>query len=138
MMCSRQHDNDNADANSSSSSPLVYSTGNMSRLLNTAKEEGWRVLGAAAESPNDINDEHQQQCFDLQNISGNTPTILVLGSEGSGLRRLVAKACTDFVRIPGGVTTGTAAGVDSLNVSVTGGILLWHLAQIQKRNDVST
>ena len=57
---------------------------------------------------------------------------------------MVARACTGFVSIPGGgeavasggggvmddddndCETPTQAGVDSLNVSVTGGILLWH------------
>ncbi len=60
------------------------------------------------------------------------------------MRTLVARACTEFVSIPGGgvavalgggcvkddddndCETPTQAGVDSLNVSVTGGILLWH------------
>jgi len=64
------------------------------------------------------------------------PTILVLGNEGSGLRTLVSKCCTGFVRIPGGnnqyysanheAGNDSSIGVDSLNVSVTGGILLWH------------
>ena len=65
--------------------------------------------------------------------------LLVLGSEGRGLRTLVAKACTGFVRIPGSSDVGggldeeeeegdgSPVGVDSLNVSVTGGIMLWHL-----------
>ena len=52
----------------------------------------------------------------------------------------MARSCTGFVRIPGsgGIAGGsspgddddeggtTKSGVDSLNVSVTGGILLWH------------
>jgi hypothetical protein len=59
--------------------------------------------------------------------------------KGRGLRTLVARACTGFVSIPGGSVafaslddednerdTSSQAGVDSLNVSVTGGILLWH------------
>ena len=52
---------------------------------------------------------------------------------GRGLRTLVARACSGFVRIPGGGSGmagadegSTRSGVDSLNVSVTGGILLWH------------
>mmetsp|Transcript_3263 Transcript_3263/g.8321 ORF Transcript_3263/g.8321 Transcript_3263/m.8321 type:complete len:432 (-) Transcript_3263:46-1341(-) len=175
----------------------VYSTSNLPRLLNGAKEEGWRILGAAAEVPdgatsdyagggnngvrsaandkasdeggwdlgegNDGEDDpgiiaeadgdgdddddvgkddaprqerKQQQCLDLRQVETGSPTILVLGSEGRGLRTLVARACTGFVSVPGGGASvisdddeeesKTQAGVDSLNVSVTGGILLWH------------
>ncbi len=79
----------------------------------------------------------QRHCFDLDKVETGVPTILVLGSEGRGLRTLVARACTGFVRIPGGAgsfggsraengDSESQAGVDSLNVSVTGGILLWH------------
>eukprot|EP00584_Thalassiosira_punctigera_P000078 CAMPEP_0172533976 /NCGR_PEP_ID=MMETSP1067-20121228/6510_1 /TAXON_ID=265564 ORGANISM="Thalassiosira punctigera, Strain Tpunct2005C2" /NCGR_SAMPLE_ID=MMETSP1067 /ASSEMBLY_ACC=CAM_ASM_000444 /LENGTH=626 /DNA_ID=CAMNT_0013318703 /DNA_START=106 /DNA_END=1986 /DNA_ORIENTATION=- len=148
----------------------IYSTSNLPRLLNGAKEEGWRILGAAAEVPdgvryysgsntdtttgaaggndwdlgNDSNDDsgnnaQQQQCLDLHKVKAESPTVLVLGSEGRGLRTLVARACTGFVSIPGGGGSGVAddhvgetqAGVDSLNVSVTGGILLWHFLSNQ-------
>ena len=148
----------------------VYSTPNLPRTLQAAKENGWRILGAAALTPsnvssNDNTDGNQIECVDLYDLppaivadsndngSESVPTILVLGSEGRGLRKLVAKACTSFVRIPGvgmdyasdnsssssegddeddrfgrtGEGNDVAAGVDSLNVSVTGGILLWHL-----------
>jgi len=136
--------------------------------LNSAKEDGWRILGAAADVPDnrgresnkngelalglddtgwdlgeddddvmeDGNDntKQQQQHHELHNVdASSSPTILVLGSEGRGLRTLVARACTGFVSVPGGIVGGggddddnTQAGVDSLNVSVTGGILLWH------------
>ena len=135
----------------------VYSTSNLPKMLNNAKDNGWRVLGAAADVPGatdkrrddtgangndwDIDDEddatpqpqqeQQQQCYDLYGVETNKPTILVLGSEGRGLRTLVGRACSSFVKIPGGskVTSeddDSQAGVDSLNVSVTGGILLWH------------
>ena len=150
----------------------IYSTSNLPRLLNGAKEDGWRILGAAAEVPEKArvnnkngelalglddagwelgeddetavvaNDEstkvqqEEQQHFELHKVDSNSPTILVLGSEGRGLRTLVARSCTGFVSIPGGISgvgsgddgdsDDTQAGVDSLNVSVTGGILLWH------------
>jgi 21S rRNA (GM2251-2'-O)-methyltransferase len=104
----------------------IYSTNNLPRTLNSAREDGWRILGAAASAPNGMDAE----CFDLQNIETGEPTILVLGSEGHGLRTLVARACSGFVRVPGSDATSfggdTNAGVDSLNVSVTGGIMLWH------------
>jgi 21S rRNA (GM2251-2'-O)-methyltransferase len=131
----------------------VYSTSNLPKMLNNAKDNGWRVLGAAAEVPTDkrrdytggndwdidVEDDgdgttqqqqQTQQCYDLNDVETQKPTILVLGSEGRGLRTLVARACSSFVKIPGGVALNddddSQAGVDSLNVSVTGGILLWH------------
>lgn len=150
----------------------VYSTTNLPKLLNKAREDGWRVLGAAAETPdtdgsrnrkgqsngrrfasnewdlveeddseNDRNTniiefdtpplplhQEEQKCYDLREVETRHPTILVLGSEGSGLRSLVGRACTGFVKIPGGfdMEGGTQAGVDSLNVSVSGGIFLFH------------
>ena len=106
----------------------IYSTNNLPKILNTAKEDGWRILGAAAEASSDMSDI---ACHDLHNIQESAPTIIVLGSEGYGLRTLVARACTGFVRIPGhNKSVDSSSGVDSLNVSVTGGILLWHMKEI--------
>lgn len=145
----------------------VYSTNNLPKLLNQAKDDGWRVLGAAAEipdtggrrggisqrethnnewdfiddddndQPSDIteyatplkqNEDEEQKCYNLNEVEVGKPTVLVLGSEGKGLRKLVARACSDFVKIPGGssIDNHSQAGVDSLNVSVSGGIFLFH------------
>jgi 21S rRNA (GM2251-2'-O)-methyltransferase len=115
----------------------VYSTSNLPRTLNAAKEQGWRILGAAATAPLGMLDPETGepvQCWNLKDVKtdeSQPPTILVLGSEGHGLRTLVAKACTGFIRIPKNEAASlgggdTNAGVDSLNVSVTGGIMLWH------------
>ena len=122
----------------------VLQTSNLPRTLRAAADAGYRVLGAAAEAPQGLTngDGNAIECLDLGDVkSDGRPTVLVLGSEGHGLRSLVARACTGFVRIPsfvGGGDTGnneigdtqlpsTSAGVDSLNVSVTGGTMLWHL-----------
>ena len=115
----------------------VYSTSSLPRTLASAREDGFRIIGAASTKPRAIEDDESVQIYDLQDLPMNDerPTLLVLGSEGHGLRTLVAKLCTDFVRIPCGDGLGvagddeddTGAVVDSLNVSVTGGILLWHL-----------
>ena len=118
----------------------VYTTSNLPRTLNGARENGWRVLGAAASVPDGMIDESTGQpalCQDLNEVEvdDSKPTILVLGSEGHGLRKLVSRACSGFVRIPGNVVSlfddESQAGVDSLNVSVTGGIMLWHFLSKQ-------
>jgi 23S rRNA (guanosine2251-2'-O)-methyltransferase len=52
-------------------------------------------------------------------------TILVMGSEGEGMSQLVEKHCDHIVSIP---TTGH---IDSLNVSVAAGILLYEFRRQQ-------
>jgi 21S rRNA (GM2251-2'-O)-methyltransferase len=117
---------------------VVYSTTNLPKTLAMAEEDGFRIIGASADGAecSDI------PIYDLQNLppnnnnnnnsnDDNKPILLVLGSESRGLRHLVAKSCTEFVRIPAGGNSDE--GVDSLNVSVTGGILLWQLLQQQSQ-----
>lgn len=117
----------------------VFSTSSLPRTLSTAREDGFRIIGAASSKPRGLDDDDDSVgVYDLQDLPvDGKPTLLVLGSEGNGLRTLVAKLCTDFVRIPRGdggsgdddddEEDGNDSTVDSLNVSVTGGILLWHL-----------
>ena len=52
-------------------------------------------------------------------------TVLVMGSEGEGLSQLVEKRCDHTVSIP------TSGHVDSLNVSVATGILLYEIRRQQ-------
>jgi 21S rRNA (GM2251-2'-O)-methyltransferase len=128
----------------------VYSTNNLPRTLNQARDDGFRIIGASSSVPNssgssEFDDESEDApppLFDLSDLpvsheEDDRPVLLVLGSEGHGLRTLVAKACTEFVRIPSGGQASSedeedGEGVDSLNVSVTGGILLWQLLSGRK------
>ena len=52
-------------------------------------------------------------------------TALVMGSEGDGMSQLVAKRCDHIVSIP------TSGHIDSLNVSVAAGILLYEFRRQQ-------
>lgn len=88
----------------------------------SAEQDGFRIIGASASSPPDSD----IPVYDLDKLPINKdangpPTLLVLGSEGHGIRSLVASTCTEFVKIPGAADQDS---VDSLNVSVTGGILM--------------
>ena len=90
----------------------VVEVANLARALDQLAELGyWRLaLDAAAEATID-------QAPEVDNLA------LVLGAEGSGLRRLVREHCDLAARLP------IAPGMDSLNVSVACGIALYALAR---------
>jgi 23S rRNA (guanosine2251-2'-O)-methyltransferase len=85
---------------------------NLSRALEQLSEAGWRTVGLAGEATTDLADA----------LDG-TPTALVLGSEGEGLRRLVAEHCDVLARIP------MPGGFESLNVATAGAIALYEAAR---------
>lgn len=87
---------------------------NIAGALDTLKEAGFWVYGAAA-------DGTAVSSLDLSGRVG-----LVLGSEGEGLSRLVRERCDGLVSIP------TGGHVDSLNVSVAAGILMY---EVRRRDD---
>ena len=91
--------------------PLVVVT-NLVRTLMRLKQEGMWIVGASEDAPTPI--------FN-QNLTG--PVLLVMGSEGKGLRALTRKNCDFFVQIP---TFGT---LSSLNVSVATGIALYEVVR---------
>lgn len=99
-------------------SMAIRGVASMPRFLRRAKEQGWRVVGAA------VSDD----AVTTGGLEVGVPTLLVLGSEGRGLRPMVRAECDVLARIGG--RSGDVveeAGVDSLNVSVAGAILLHRL-----------
>lgn len=100
--------------------------------LRGAGEAGWRVLGATLPGPGAPTRPH----IPLPLLTRDTPTILVLGSEGVGLRGSVMHACTHFTSVGmaglptvAGAVPGDAVGVvESLNVSVAAALIFQALA----------
>ena len=88
--------------------PLVAVT-NLARTLEKLKQRGLWVVGTAGEAEQDL---YQQD------LTG--PTILIMGAEGSGMRRLTRDLCDYLVRLP------MAGSVSSLNVSVATGVCLFE------------
>jgi 23S rRNA (guanosine2251-2'-O)-methyltransferase len=62
---------------------------------------------------------------DLADVLDGSPTVLVMGAEGKGLRHLVGERCDHLARIP------ISPDMESLNVSAATAIALYaaHLAQ---------
>lgn len=103
----------------------VYSTVNLMKFLDNSKENGWQVIGTALSGTS----------VRVEEMTLDRPTILVLGNEGHGIRTNILRRCDVLVKIPSmisgggdeGTSSSSSSDVDSLNVSVTGGILLHHI-----------
>jgi 23S rRNA (guanosine2251-2'-O)-methyltransferase len=84
---------------------------NLTRQLETYKREGLMVAGLDSAGTIDVSD--------LELATG--PLVLVVGSEGKGLSRLVRESCDALVRIP------MSAASESLNAGVAAGIALYEI-----------
>jgi len=82
---------------------------NLVRLIEQLKARNIWVVGAAAEARQSYTE------WDWK-----LPAAIFLGNEGSGLHRLVREHCDTLVRIP------VVGKLDSLNVSVAAGVLLYE------------
>ncbi|EKV32658.1 23S rRNA (guanosine-2'-O-) -methyltransferase rlmB [Caenispirillum salinarum AK4] len=89
--------------------PLVR-VGNLKQALEKLKAENWWVAGMAADAP-----------ATLAGAGLSGKVVLVLGSEGTGMRRLTREACDHLVRLP---MTGA---MESLNVSNAAAVALYEL-----------
>jgi 23S rRNA (guanosine2251-2'-O)-methyltransferase len=82
---------------------------NIARAVDELKEAGVWTVGLAGDGP---------ERYD--GVDFTLPTAVVLGGEGSGLRRLVRERCDRLASIP------MRGHVSSLNVSVAAGIVLFE------------
>jgi len=89
--------------------PVIQAT-NLARTLRALKQRGVWLAGTS---------DAATDALYATDLSG--PLALVMGSEGSGLRRLTAEICDYLVGIP------MAGQVESLNVSVATGVCLYEI-----------
>ncbi len=92
-----------------------YRVTNLSRTLKQLKDAGLWVVGLALEG---------EQTLEQLDLTG--PLVLVMGSEGSGIRRLVREHCDFLAHLP------MASADQNLNVSVATGVSLYE-AQRQRQ-----
>lgn len=88
---------------------------NLRKTLDELKEKGYWVVGA---------DHHNAS--DYRSLAYDAPIVLVVGSEGKGISRIVLDACDFKVSLP------MRGHVTSLNASVAAAILLYQIDS--KRN----
>lgn len=88
--------------------PLVAVT-NLARTLKQLQQRGLWVVGTAGEA--------EQLLYE---VDLKVPTVIVMGAEGAGMRRLTREHCDYLAKLP------MAGAVSSLNVSVTAGICLFE------------
>jgi 23S rRNA (guanosine2251-2'-O)-methyltransferase len=88
---------------------------NLTRTLEAYKSHGFFVAGLDAAGSTDV---HEMPVAD-------GPLVLVVGSEGRGLSRVVAAACDLLVRIP------MSDATESLNAGVAASIALYEIATVR-------
>ena len=82
---------------------------NLSRALEKLADLGWRAVGLDGSAE-----------LTLEQALDERPTVLVMGSEGDGIRRLVAEHCDVLAKIP------MPGGFESLNVSNAAAVALYE------------
>lgn len=83
---------------------------NLATAMRELQEAGWWIIGLEGEATKE-----------LPEVKLDGKTVIVLGAEGKGMRRLTAELCDDRVRLPMG------RGMESLNVSNAAAIALYHV-----------
>ncbi len=88
----------------------IVQVNNLKRTIETLKNQGYWIVGS------DLRD-----AVDYREIDYKMKTVLVMGSEGNGMSRLVRESCDFIAKIP------IVNDVESLNVSVATGVLLYEI-----------
>lgn len=93
--------------------PIVQ-IGNAVQTVEALKEQGFWIIGA------------DMSGGDFESVDLNLPVVLVIGSEGKGIGRLLKEKVDYLVKIP------MKGHVSSLNASVAAGILIYEI--VRRRN----
>lgn len=93
----------------------IVAVTNLVQTIEELKRNGYWVVGTALENS-----------VDYRSIDYSGKIALVIGNEGSGISRLVAKSCDFIAKIPMYGTT------NSLNASVAAGIMIYEVIRDRK------
>lgn len=93
----------------------IVAVTNLVQTIDELKKNGYWVVGTALENS-----------VDYRDIDYSGKIALVIGNEGNGISRLVAKSCDFIAKIPMYGTT------NSLNASVAAGIMIYEVVRNRK------
>lgn len=96
--------------------PVAQCT-NLTRTLEEYRKQGYFVIGL------DMDGDVELPALDL----ATEPLVVVVGSEGKGLSRLVSETCDQIVSVP------MSSAVESLNAGIAAGVTLYEIAR-QRRS----
>ncbi|MBC7443586.1 MAG: 23S rRNA (guanosine(2251)-2'-O)-methyltransferase RlmB [Ramlibacter sp.] len=96
--------------------PVAMAT-NLTQTLKSLKEQGVLVIGLAGDG--------DTQLPELGIGFAERPIVIVVGSEGKGLSRLVTETCDAIVSIP------TSAPTESLNAGIAAGVTLYEVSRLR-------
>lgn len=101
----------------------IYSVNNVHHLIESSQRNGWAFVTSSAGA----SDSKQIPVDELSGLLSENPCVLVLGSEGKGVRKSVVDRSNFLVSVKsrnGESDARDTALVDSLNVSVAGSLLI--------------
>ena len=88
---------------------------NLNHVIKVLKDDGYWVIGLDSDSNEN-----------LSNVRKDTKKVLILGSEGKGIRNLVKKNCDYLIKIP---MVNKTSSIDSLNVASAASIIFYELSK---------
>ena len=86
---------------------------NLANTIRKLQDLGYWVYGAEADG------------VDFRSVKYDGKTCLVIGSEGHGLKQIVANSCDQIISLP------MKGKINSLNASVAGGILIYEMMKFK-------
>ena len=92
----------------------IISIANLANGLNKLKKKGYWIIGSSLED----------KSIDISSLDANRPVVLVIGSEGKGIRKQTSQICDYLVKIP------MKGKLQSLNVSTATSILVYEINRL--------
>jgi 23S rRNA (guanosine2251-2'-O)-methyltransferase len=96
----------------------ICQVNNLSQTIDELKEKGFWIVGASLENAKNYTE-----------VDYKIPIALIVGNEEKGIRKLTASKCDFLVKIP------MKGKIQSLNVSVATGILLFEILRQRNRSN---